>query len=108
MTNSNIALLAINKFFYYAMNCELVSIEYPSIAGGTKKAYLPNFFNAFPPHLVEHLKGKWDYAVEKCDSYGCMMKFYAELDGTNRGLMLTYILDNYKDGNHGISLYNED
>ena len=104
MTNADIALLAINKFFYYAMNYPLVEIEFPSISGGTRKEYLPSFFNAFPSHLVEHLCGKWNCACSCTDSYGYLMKFYAELDGTNRNLMLNYILDHYNGGNHGITL----
>jgi hypothetical protein len=104
MTNADITLLAINKFFYYAMNYPLVEIEFPSIGGGKRKEYLPSFFNAFPPHLIEHLCGKWKEAVGSTDSYGFLMKFYAELDGTNRNLMLNYIMDNYNGGTHGIIL----
>ena len=29
--------------------------------------------------------------------YGAIMKFYGELDGSNRNLMLNYIIDNYND-----------
>ena len=95
MTNANIALIAINKFFFYAMNYPCGPITYKSIDGTEKKAYLPSFFKAFPPYLVEHLKGKWEYACDNYGGYGAMMKFYGELDGSNRNLMLNYIIDNY-------------
>ena len=49
MTNANIALIAINKFFFYAMNYPCVPITYKSIDGTEKKDYLPSFFKAFPP-----------------------------------------------------------
>ena len=95
MTNANIALIAINKFFFYAMNYPCVPITYKSSDGTEKKAYLPSFFTAFPPYLIEHLKGKWEYACENYGGYGAIMKFYGELDGSNRNLMLNYIIDNY-------------
>ena len=95
MTNANIALIAINKFFFYAMNYPLIPINYKSIDGTEKEAYLPSFFKAFPAYLVEHLKGKWDYACNECGSYGAIMYLYGELDGDNRNLMLNYIIGNY-------------
>ena len=88
---------AINKFFYYSQNYPVVRIEYPSISGGTKYDYLPDFFKAFPDHIKEHLRGKWVNATEKVDSYGYVNKFYAELDSTYRRMMLEYICNNYHD-----------
>lgn len=97
MTNANIALMAINKFFFYAMNYPSVLITYKSIDGTEKKAYLPSFFKAFPPYLVEHFKDKWEYSYKFYGSYGAVMKFYGELDGSNRNLMLNHIIDTYND-----------
>ena len=82
MTNADIALMAINKFFFYAMNYPCVPIPYKSIDGTQKIDYLPSFFKAFPPYLVEHLKGKWEYACDKCGSYGAVMKFYGDIIDT--------------------------
>ena len=97
MTNADIALIAINKFFFYAMNYPCVPITYKSIDGTEKKDYLPSFFKAFPPYMVEHFRSKWLNAVDKTDSYGYLMKFYAELDGTYRQMVLKYIMENYND-----------
>ena len=97
MENMNIALIAINKFFYYAQNYPSVRIEYKSIDGTMKSDYLPDFFKAFPPYMVEHFRNKWLNAVDKTDSYGYLMKFYGELDGLNRQKMLKYIMENYND-----------
>ena len=97
MENMNIAIIAINKFFFYAQNYPCIRIEYHSIDGTDKFDYLPDFFKAFDYHLIEHLRGKWLNACEKTDSYGYVMKFYGELDGTNRQKMLKYIMENYND-----------
>jgi hypothetical protein len=97
MENMNIALIAINKFYYYAQNYPSVRIDYKSIDGTMKFDYLPDFFKAFPPYMVEHFRSKWLNAVDKTDSYGYLMKFYAELDGSYRQMMLKYIMENYND-----------
>lgn len=97
MERMNIALIAINKFFFYAQNYPSIRIDYKSIDGTMKFDYLPDFFKAFEPYLVEHLRGKWLNACEKTDSYGVVMKFYGELDGSNRQKMLKYIMENYND-----------
>ena len=97
MERMNIALIAINKFFFYAQNYPMVEVTFPSIRGVQRTEYLPSFFKAFEPHLVEHLMGKWVNATDKTDSYGYLMKFYAELDGTYRQMMLKYIMENYND-----------
>ena len=93
----NNSLVAINKFFFYAMNYPCIRIEYHSIDGTDKYDYLPDFFKAFDYYLIEHLKGKWNYACDKYGGYGAMMQFYGELDGTNRQKMLKYIVENYND-----------
>jgi hypothetical protein len=97
MEKMNIALIAINKFFFYAQNYPCVEVTFPSIRGVERREYLPSFFKAFEPHLVEHLMGKWVSATHNTDSYGYLMKFYGELDGSNRQKMLKYIMENYND-----------
>lgn len=97
MTNANISLIAINKFFFYAMNYPMVEVEYKSIDGKMKKRYLPSFFKAFPTFIVEHLIGKWEYAYEQCGCYGSVMKFYGELDSNYRNMMLNHIIETYND-----------
>ena len=44
MTNANISLIAINKFFFYAMNYPMVEVEYKSIDGRMKKTILAIIF----------------------------------------------------------------
>lgn len=93
----NTSIVAINKFFFYAQNYPCVRIEYRSCSGEWKYDYLPDFFKAFDMYLIEHLRSKWLNACERTDSYGFVMKFYGELDGTNRQKMLQYIMENYND-----------
>lgn len=97
MEKINTSIVAINKFFFYAMNYPCIRIEYHSIDGTNKYDYLPDFFKAFDFHMIEHLRSKWLNACERTDSYGYIMKFYGELDGSNRQKMLTYIMENYDD-----------
>lgn len=95
--NTKDMVLGTNRFFFYAMNYPCIRIDYKSIDGTYKYDYLPDFFKSFPSHLIEHLKGKWNYACEQYGGYGAMMKFYGELDSTHRKEMLTYIMENYDD-----------
>lgn len=97
METRNNQLIAINKFFFYAMNYPMVEVTFKSITGVQRREYMPSFFKAFPPHLIEHLWGKWQECCECTDSYGYLMKFYGQLDGSNRNLMLNYIMDTYND-----------
>jgi len=95
MTNKEFAI-AVNKFFFYAMNYPMVEVEYPTLFDGMQKKYLPSFFKAFEPYLVQHLIGKWESAYERRGSYGAINDFYGELDGTQRAKMLKYINETYE------------
>lgn len=95
MTNRDFCI-ASNKFFYYAMNFNAKQITYPSIQGGNKTEYIPEFFEAFEPNLIEHLLGKWRYLYEEYGCHDVIMRFYAELDGENRTKMLSWINENYQ------------
>lgn len=97
MTNANISLIAINKFFFYAMNYPMVEVEYKSIDGTTNIKYLPSFFQVFPKYIIAHLVSKWEYAYEQCGCYGAIMKFYGELDSNYRNMMLNHIIETYND-----------
>lgn len=120
MTTKDFAL-AVNKFFYFAMNYRCVEVTYDTF-GGQKTEYLPEFFsgeNIFhcnPSHMVE----KWhDACVRQYDENGCpvsfndsysvMNRFYSNLDGQNRFALLKWVCNNYELAEGwGISLPNED
>ena len=92
--NTKTAMIAINKWFYYAMNYNVVEIEIEDYAG-KRTEYLPDCFNAFPKHLRGHLSAKWDYCYDNYGSRAVLMAFYAELDGGNRKRLMQWVLDNY-------------
>lgn len=94
--NTKIAMQAINKWFYYAMNYNVVEIEVEKF-DGTTTMYLPDCFNAFPKYLRAHLVGKWDALYDKYGSRAVLMAFYAELSSNYRKDLMEWVLNNYND-----------
>ena len=94
--NTKTAMIAINKWFYYAMNYNVVPVEIETF-DGTKKEYLPDCFNAFPKHLREHLAKKWDSLYGLYGSRAVLMAFYAELSSNYRKDLMEWVLENYND-----------
>lgn len=94
--NTKIAMTAINKWFYYAMNYNVVQIEVETF-DGTKKEYLPDCFNAFPKTLRAHLAKKWDTLYGLYGSRAVLMAFYAELSSNYRKDLMEWVLNNYND-----------
>lgn len=90
------SMTAINKWIYYCLNYNVVKMEVSSF-DGDREMYLPDCFIAFPKYLRVHLAGKWDAYYKDYGSYAVMTKFYAELDGTNRQLLMEWVLNNYND-----------
>ena len=94
--NTKIAMQAINKWFYYAMNYNVVEIEIADY-NGNRKEYLPDCFNAFPLYLRGHLAAKWNTLYEEYGSRAVLMVFYGELDGENKKILMEWVLNNYND-----------
>lgn len=92
--NTKTAMVAINKWFYYAMNYNVVGMLVNDFEG-ERTEYLPDCFLAFPTHLRKHLFGKWESLYETYGSRAVLMAFYAELDGTNRKRLMEWVLENY-------------
>jgi hypothetical protein len=82
--NMKISLMAINKWQYFMYNYPYNFIE--SVWGKREK------FN-----LTDHLQEKFNALYEKKGSYGVIPAFYAELDGTNRKLLMEWVMANYND-----------
>lgn len=90
------SMVAINKWFYYAMNYRLVEMEVDYF-GEKGTRYLPDCFAAFPVCIRNHFYEKWDYLYDK---YGCravLMAFYGELSSKYQKDLMAWILDNYND-----------
>lgn len=94
--NTKIAMQAINKWFYYAMNYNVVEIEIADY-DGNRKEYLPDCFNAFPLYLRGHLAAKWNTLYEEYGSRAVLMAFYAELSSNYRKDLMAWVLENYND-----------
>ena len=94
--NMQIAMSAINKWFYYAMNYRVVEVEV-STFGGDKTMMLPDCFNAFPKSLRGHLAEKWNYGYETYGSRAVLMWLYGELSSNYRKDLMQWVLENFND-----------
>lgn len=104
--NMQIAMNAINKWFYYAMNYRVVEIEIEDYAG-KRTEWLPDCFNAFPLYLRGHLAGKWNALYATYGSRAVLMAFYAELSSNYRKDLMQWVLENY-DGECKLSFSEEE
>lgn len=91
----NIALKAINKFFYFSQNYVCDHAFYSK----GKTLYVPKFITDCKwSYGTAHIAEKWwNIVTNGNDSYGVMNRFYAELDNDCRITLLNWVLENYKD-----------
>lgn len=94
--NMTIAISAINKFFFYAMNYRVVPVEV-STFDGDKEMMLPDFFNAFPKYVRAHMACKWKFGYETYGSRAALMYLYGELSNNYCQDVLVWIMENYHD-----------
>ena len=94
--NTKTAMIAINKWFFYAMNYPVVEVEIADY-NGERTEMLPDCFNAFPKTLRGHLAGKWNALYETYGSRAVLMAFYGELSGNYRKDLMEWVLNNYND-----------
>ena len=92
--NTKVAMTAINKWFYYAMNYNHKKMEVRTFSGVEDK-YLPDCFEAFPLHIRQHFLEKWNALYE---TYGCravLAAFFNELSDTYRIPLMEWVLEHY-------------
>ena len=94
--NMKTAMVAINKWFYYAMNYRVVEIEIADYKGEHTE-WLPDCFNAFPKSIRGHFAEKWNALYESYGSRAVLMAFYAELSGNYRKDLIQWVMENYND-----------
>ena len=94
--NTKIAMQAINKWFYYAMNYRVVEVEVEEFDGNHIE-YLQDYLNALSMHLRKHLAGKWNYGHKTYGSRAALMWFYGELSSNYRKRLMLWVLENYND-----------
>lgn len=94
----NIAIKAINKFFYFSLNYESGQIYI--LHGDIRQ--VPKFITRIKWGCpTDHMVEKWCALAEQLksgdiDSFGVINRFYAGLDNDCRVKFLNWILDNYK------------
>ena len=89
---------AINKWVFFGWNYSCVHHEWISFNGEKKCEAVPQF-------LVEvkwtcnfdHMYQKWSIAIRDTDPNSYLVKFYAELDDSNRELLLVWVMEHYND-----------
>lgn len=94
--NMKTAMVAINKWYYYAMNYNVVPIEVSTFEGEVTMM-LPDFFKALPKSMRKHFAEKWNYGYETYGSRAALMWFYGEISGDYRKDIMAWVLDNYTD-----------
>lgn len=94
--NMKIAMSAINKWFYYAMNYDVIPVEVADF-DGDRAMMLPDFFNAFPKDIRLHFAKKWNSGYEEYGSYAALMWFYGQLSGNYRKDLMEWVLNNFND-----------
>lgn len=45
--------------------------------------------------MVQHLRGKFDWAYKTYGAYGCIPAFFGELDTKHRKKLIDFVCDNY-------------
>lgn len=101
MTESmQIALTAINKWLFFGWNYETVRHEWKGGNGEQKVGYFPDFLVKVQWTCnFDHMADKWSAAVRSGNGDSYLVRFYAELDTTNRQRLLEWVMQNYQ-GEH--------
>lgn len=90
------AIVAINKWFYFAMNYKTVLHEWTGASGQHRSEYLPSFLvEAKWTCNLDHMLSKWNVATHSSNPSAYLMDFYAELDNANRIALLEWLMANY-------------
>ena len=92
------ALVAINKWMYFGWNYKIVSRDKKNWDGYMERESVPEFLLKVKWTCnIEHMIGKWKAACSYGTPDGYLPRFYAELDQTNRALLIEWVMKNYND-----------
>ena len=100
------AMLGINEFIWMAINYDTVLYKYKF---SDLERYVPRFITETPWTCdTDHMASKW-YGIASDDAYGYgrLIKFYLELDNSNKLALLEWIMNHPVDGRK-LSFPNED
>lgn len=94
--NMEIAITAINKWFYFAFNYETILHEWKSVTGEHRSEHLPGFLvEAKWTCNFDHMLSKWNQATKSQNPSAYLMNFYGELDIPNRIALIEWLMANY-------------
>lgn len=94
--NLQIAIKAINKWFYFAMNYKTILHNWTSVSGEYRSEYIPDFLvEAKWTCNLDHMLSKWNVATQSRNPSAYLIDFYAELDNANRIALLEWLMANY-------------
>ena len=87
------AMLGINEFIWMAINYDTVIYKYKF---SDLERYVPRFVAETPWTCdTDHMASKWyGIASEDAYGYGRLIKFYLELDNSNKLALLEWIINN--------------
>lgn len=96
--NMRIAIEAINKWFYFALNYRIIKHEWKSVSGVLRSEHLPSFLvEAKWTCNLDHMLSKWKAATVSQNPSAYLMDFYADLDCDNRIALLEWLMTHYND-----------
>lgn len=96
--NMKNAIMAINKWFYFAMNYKTILHEWEGASGIRRSEHLPEFLvQAQWTCNLDHMYSKWRTATSSQNPSAYLMNFYAELDNANRIIFIEWLMTNYND-----------
>lgn len=95
--NLKSALRGINEFIWMAINYDSVLYKFRFT---DRETYIPRFVAETPWTCdTDHLANKWlGIAEDMPDGYGRLVKFYLQLDNSNKIALLEWIMNNPVDG----------
>lgn len=94
------AMMAINKWIFFGWNYKSVMHEWECSLGQKMKAMVPEFLAKVDWNCsFVHMYNKWlRCTTGVCEESGLyLIKFYVELDLSNRIKLLKWVLENYHD-----------
>lgn len=93
------AIKAINKWVFFCWNYHTVHHTWEAGDGTIRSAYIPEFLaNVDWTCNFDHILKKWRDITNdgNGNSSECVPSFYAELDDSNRELLLEWIMEHYE------------
>lgn len=99
--NLQVALKAINKWLFFGWNYRTVWHTWTNANNQVRGGYLPEFIVKVKWTCnIEHMHYKWLSATRSHNTDAYLVRFYAELDTTNRMLLMEWVMQNYNGEAH--------